>query len=455
MEDSILKFIWNFFKNLEATLSVRNEIITVSNVPEKFEKFLGKKSPYKFTTKKELETDEIEFLEKGSYVLKAISDYLENSAETTLLKINLKYNGESEIKKRLELGNSIISAMSPRKKNNIFFRFTFHTSLQYLNEREKIINEIYVHENNVVNGNLNDYPVIEGTKSEIRIPDMKEAYFIAKEELKERLKDKTKETSEKLNHILTREINRIEKHFETEEKELKSQSEKAREKLEELKSEGDESKIKRQTKFITNIKERLNPEERLNDKERTIMIEKTKHNLNVNNKLFNTTLIYYPLASFDTTIKNGNVKKKFETIYDPLTKTIHPTNCSVCNKEMEKIYLCNNEHLACRDCMGLCASCGKEYCKNCLTKKCELCGKNICNTCAVRCAKCGKLMCKSHTTQDKISKRHYCNSCLTRCERCGTLKIGTDFRKSRKTGVKICEDCYRKEIQDSIVRSLD
>ena len=177
--------------------------------------------------------------------------------------------------------------------------------------------------------------------------------------------------------------------------------------------------------------------------------------MNVNNKLFNTTLIYHDLYSADITIRNDNTKRTFEAIYNPLTKSLEEINCSVCAQPMKKIYLCKNDHLACRSCMTLCKSCGKEYCKNCIKTNCELCGAELCNDCKVRCTGCGKLMCKSHTTQDKISRRHYCNKCLTKCERCATLKIGTDFRRSPRTGVKVCEDCYRKEIKESIIRSLE
>ena len=67
-----------------------------------------------------------------------------------------------------------------------------------MNEREKIINEIYVHDGKVIDGNLNDYNVTEGTKRDIEIPDMKEPYFIAKEKLKDMLKGKTNEISKAL-----------------------------------------------------------------------------------------------------------------------------------------------------------------------------------------------------------------------------------------------------------------
>lgn len=455
MEDVLLKFVWKFFKNLGATLSMRNEVLTVSNIPEKFEKFFGKKSPYKFTSLKELATDEVEFLEKGSYTLKAISSYLESSGETTLLKIDFKCNPESEIKKRIDLKNSSIIKLSPKKRNNIFFRYTFHTSFQYMNEREKSINEVYVHDNKIIKGNLNDYPVTEGSKSDIEIPDMKESYFVAKEELKERLNDKTKEIAEKLSTTLQMEIVRVEAHFETEERELKYLLEKAKERLEEIQREGDEIKIKRQEKVINGIREKLNPDERLNDKERSILIEKTKHGLNVNNKLFNTTLIYHPVHTYDLYVKNDNMKTIFEVAYDPLTKSLNKIPCSICHEDTREIYFCSNAHLACRKCMVACKSCGKEHCKKCLKINCELCGNLICDSCKARCVGCGKLMCKSHTTQDKLSRRHYCNNCLTKCERCASLKIGSDFRRSRRTGVKVCEDCYRKELQEKIVRSLD
>lgn len=449
-----ISFVEKFFANLGATIIPQDGVLIVTNVPRHFEKFYGKNAPYKFTQDKSLESEEIELLEKGSYTMKSIKSFLENSGQTTLLKIDFSIDPELEIKKRIDLKNSRLMKLSSKKRFNIFFRFTFHTSFQYLNEREKVINEIYVHDGKVINGNLDGYPVLEGNKREIMIPDMKEPYFVAKDELKILLKDKTDEVADSLNGRLDKEIERIQNHFFTEEGELNDNLNKAKDRLIELRGNYDLEKIDRQEKIVKNILDKLNPDERGRDRERSILIENTKHGLNVNNKLFNTTLIYHPKFTYDATIKNQNVKRVMEVSYDPLTESLNPISCESCQKETKEINLCSNGHVTCNVCFTECESCGKGHCNNCVLNMCELCNARICKDCKTRCFKCGKLMCKSHTQFDKLTNRHYCNNCLTRCERCGTLKIGDDFKNSPRTGVKICEMCFRDEMQKKVLEGV-
>ena len=455
MEDQLLNFVAKFFDNLGATVKYYDKKLTVTNVPEKFQKFYGKKEPYVFTTMKEKSNEDVMYLEKGSYTLKTIQSFLENSGQTTLLRIDFKINPEEEIKKRVKLANCRITKLSPKKRYNMFFRFTFHTSSQYMNEREKVINEIYVHNGEVVNGDLNDYPVVEGSKRDVKIPDMKEPYFVAKERLKVLLEGKTQEVAEKLNLQLDKEIKRIERHFETAEKELVTNLHKAKEKLEELELEEDPNKIKRQKKVLQNINEKLNPEERLDDKERTIMIEKTKHGLNVNNKLFNTTLIYHPVFTYDAHLKGKDGTGVVELAFNPLLKTSEPVICHTCKKVAHGIHLCKNGHIVCKDCFKCCEACGKEQCVDCVKYVCELCGAKICKDCKTRCSDCGKLICKSHAKFDRVTGKIHCTRCLTTCPNCNEPKVGQDFKVSKKTNRKICASCFRKEMQESVLKELD
>src|SRR3989339_546863 len=125
-----------FIENLQSTVIEKGDSLVISNVPEKFEKFYGKKSPYIFVFKSEDKNSQNEFIEKGNYLLKTISNFLEEQGSTTLLKINFDIDFEKEIKKRIKLNNCQIEKLIPKKKNNFFFRFTFNTSFQYLNEKE-------------------------------------------------------------------------------------------------------------------------------------------------------------------------------------------------------------------------------------------------------------------------------------------------------------------------------
>ena len=207
------EFIEKFFQNLGADVVFQGDYLIVSNVPEEFEKFYEKKAPYKFVFKNEHQTGDSDLIEKGSYALKTISSYLENSGQITLLKINFKNLPEDEIKKRINTPNSKIEQFSPKKRFNFFFRFTFHTTYQYLNESEKIINDIHIYNGELIEGDLSNYSLEEGIKEERKVPDMKESYFIAKDELKKVILSKTEQVARDLNLRLDKEKRRIEEHF--------------------------------------------------------------------------------------------------------------------------------------------------------------------------------------------------------------------------------------------------
>ena len=322
MREKIREFVREFFESIGSEISFEDEVMVVSSVNSDFEKFYGKLSPYRFSFERGINSDS-EYVDSSSYTMKSISSYLEGSGETTLVKLNFsEIYPEEELKKRVKLLNSRIKKLSPRKKFDVFFRFTFHTSFQYLNEREKIINEVYVHDGKIIKGNLSGYPLEEGSKSEIKIPDIKDSYFIAKEELKKLITKNTNHHIENLENLLGKEIERIENHFDNLNREIQDNLEKAKSRLSELEEEGDFEKISRQKKIVSNFDEKLNSGELERDKKRSILIEKSKHSLNVNNKLFNTTLIYHPLFSYDVELANNDLSKTIEIVYNPLTENL-------------------------------------------------------------------------------------------------------------------------------------
>ena len=444
MKNNLISFVERFFQNIGATVLLQGDFLIVSNIPKSFEKFYGKKGPYNFVFNASSLTPDTELIEKGSYAMKTISNYLEDNGKTTLLKLNFNIQPEEKIKKNILLINCKIEKFIPKKRFNVFFKFTFHTTFQYLNENEKMINNIYVRDGEIIRGDLSDYNIEDGNKNEIKIPDIKEPYFIAKKNLKEKIKPKTEELTNILNTKLEKEIERIEAHFKKENNEFSEILKKSKARLLDLEILGDTEKIARQKKIIQRINEKVNFEELGKDKRRVIQMEEQKHSLNINNKLFNTTLIYYPLYTFNCTLRNSNIKRIVELDFDPLTGTTKDLSCESCASKTKEIFLCSNGHITCKNCSTICESCLKEYCKKCVKTKCEICSKNICKNCSVRCFRCGKVVCKTHTKKDKISGKIFCNNCLRRCERCGNLKNPYSFKKSKRTGAEICEDCFRK-----------
>ena len=425
MEDKIKLFVEKFFTSIGAGVFEKENSVVISNVPPKFEKFYGKISPYEFVFNKEYKNSNNEIIENGNYLLKVISNFLDESGKTTLLKINFEVNPEEEILKRIKLNNCQIEKLILKKKYNFFFRFTFHTTFQHLNNQEKMINQIHIYNNEIVEGNLSDYNIVEGNSKDVILPDIKEPYDIAKEKVKELIKPKSILISEELQKKLEKEINRIDSHFEKENEELKKKNFE-----EEIFNE----------KFIEVEK----------DKSREIEIEKQRHSLNLGTKLFNTTLIYYPVFSHDCFLTNDSNKRIIDISYDPLREEINELFCEHCNEKISNIFFCSSGHISCKKCSSKCGSCEENYCKKCLKINCSQCDELICKKCAIRCFNCGKILCKEHLKKDSISEKYYCDDCLKVCERCSKKKEPSSFKISNKTGITICGECFRKEMQENI-----
>jgi hypothetical protein len=424
----LIDFVEKFFINLKAQVLKQGGILKVSNVPFSFEKFYGKKSPYEFVFRAEDKNPENELIKNGSFLLKTISNFLDNSRKTTLLKINFDFNPDS-FHEKIKLNNCIIEKLSPKKKYNFFFRFTFHTSFRYLNEKEKMINEIYVFDNKVINGDLSNYKVIEGNSKEVILPNIKTPYELAKEKLKELNKLKISLISEELEKKLSKEIERIESHFGKENQEL-------------IKKNPEENILREKSEAFKK------------DKAREIEIEKQRHSLNLGIKLFNTTLIYYPIFTYDCFLSNKENKRIIEISFDPLLKEMNKLFCESCKEKTDEIYFCSSGHISCKKCFSECSFCKKNYCKKCMNIICEECGEKICKNCSIRCFNCGRILCKKHSIKDNLSGRYFCNRCLKICERCGKKKEPLNFKISKRTGADICEDCFRKEMQDNVKERL-
>lgn len=457
MEDEkLIEFTKEFFKSLGCEVFEDKEFLTVKNVPEKFEKYYGKSSPYKIVFDRKEEKEDLDIVTKGSYLLKAMTSYLDKSGETTLLKIDFQVNPEEEIKKRIKLSNCEIARLSQKRRYDYFSRFTFLTTFQYLNGKEQITNDIYVYKGKVIKGDLSSYKVIDGDKREVNIENIDSDYSISKEELKEQLKEKTQKISLELKEKLEKEIERIEKHFKQKNIEGEENLKKLlarKDSLEKQKKNEEvldfEQKIKKLSSEIENVKRESNLESLEREKEQEVKLELYKHSLNISNKIINTTIIYYPLLSFEVFLKNNSSKRMVDVTHNPLTNEMSEVFCDSCKEKTEEFLLDGSGHLICKDCKDQCGDCKEIYCKKCLIKKCNFCGKNICMKCSTRCNGCGKDFCLSHTKKDIFDGKDYCFKCLVICEKCGKY-----YKKVTGDKKKLCEKCNMEEIKKSTLKSI-
>jgi hypothetical protein len=158
--------------------------------------------------------------------------------------------------------------------------------------------------------------------------------------------------------------------------------------------------------------------------------------------LINTTLIYYPVFSFDLFLKSKESARQIEVVYDPFQDVLlKGVNCESCKREVREIFLCSSSHISCSSCHEKCSVCDSELCLNCSKKRCEFCGKKLCKKCGVKCASCFKNVCKNHSNKNYADDKIYCLNCLVRCDICSSY---TNKARIKKVNEKnICEKCFR------------
>ncbi len=437
----LIDFFANFFTSVGSEVRRENLCLEISNVPAGFEKFAGKKSPYYFCF--ESEVGGYELIGPTHYLVKLMKEFLEGRGETTLLKLDVQFDAKEEIPKMIPFRNCKIKGVSKSHVNDFVFRFSFSTTFQYLNDKEQMINNIYVRGGEVIN--FDEALVLsEGNKREIMEVDTNKEYEIAKARVKELIQPKVEELSKKLNEQLQKEISRIRVHYKNNLEENNQQRELLVKQMEEAKGE----KRKKIQKMLQKLEE-----DRPKQTEENILIdnETKKHGLSIRNKLINISVIYFPIFNFNLML-SGKTEKIIGVNYDSLKKEILPLFCSTCNTKLDEIILCSSGHLTCRNCGDKCDMCGGVFCKSCNQTKCNFCGRRLCSNCVEICASCKKTFCAHDVQTFDNSGRKMCRKCLKKCAKCGEVIQPGELRDVG--GKEICAKCYNTENRKKFVNGL-
>ena len=463
MVNTVEKFVLEFFTNLKCAVVSEGKNFVVSGVPKSFEDVFGKSSPYviSFVEGK----GDVEFAGEGSRIMNSINKYLESAGKTTILKIDFEVEPMKEINKVFMLKNCEINNIAKKHHSHFFSRFTFKTSFQFLNEVESVVNEVYVHDGKIVKGDLAGYRVLDGETKNVSGNDVQKDYEIARTELKEKLKTKTLEIGELLKKKVDNEIGRIKEHYNSRFHELGGDLNQTLDKIKELElklkvSEDDETdsikiKIDKLKKSLLKIGDDEAITKITKEQDFTIKDAIHKHSLNIDNKLINTTLVYYPVFSFNLFLKGENNSGRFvDMTYNPLTKEINKVLCESCGLEIKELNLCSGGHISCNKCLKKCGDCHNLFCTKCLKKVCSICGRALCKNCMRTCLSCRKYICKSHLRKDCVNGEEKCTNCLRACLRCHGLANPRYFGESID-GSKVCQKCLGEEKRKMIMKGME
>jgi hypothetical protein len=394
--EQLRQFSLQFFKELGANISESTDYLEVSSVPAKFQKFYGKNEPYRIVFDKKFSSTG-ELVAPESYMLKMMKAYLDNSGDAVLTSLNYKLNVDSFIKEKFKLLNCSIVKATAETFHNFMFKFTFQTTYKYLNEEEKLINEVFVDEGTVVTPDLSRFIVSNTNKKDIEITELRDYYSIAKEYIKDSINEKTAKIASELDASLSKEITRINSYHEQQIKEIDEQI--ARINSGALKSK-DPIELERQKIQFAN------------EKDLFIQNEQKKHALRLNTKLITTAIIDYPIYSIEAFFKSTAGTTRLVVVkFDPLKNKLDLPTCDLCKNTLNEIILCNGNHLVCRNCGVRCEDCNDISCETCLRNKCAVTHRKICKQCGKVCARCKKFKNKRFMVADSSGRNFVCKDC--------------------------------------------
>lgn len=394
--DQLKSFSLQFFKELGAKVNESGDYLEVSQVPVKFQKFYGKNEPYKIVFDKNLASIG-ELVAPESYMLKMMKAYLDNSGDAVLTSLNYKIHVDSFVKDHLKMLNCTVVKATAEASHNFMFKFTFQTTYKYLNEEEKLINEVFVDEGAVVYPDLSKFTISNTNKKDIDITELRDYYSTAKDHIKDSVNQKTASIASILDASLSKEINRINSYHEQQVKEIDSQL--ARINSGALKSKDPVELERQKIQFA-------------NEKELFIANEQKKHALRLNTKLITTAIIDYPIYSVEVFFKsNSGVTRLVVVKFDPLKNKVDLPVCDLCKSSLNEIILCNGNHLVCRNCGTRCEDCNEISCETCLRHKCAVTKRRICKQCGRTCTKCKQFKNKRFMLPDSSGRTFVCKNC--------------------------------------------
>lgn len=396
MDNHLKSFSLQFFKELGANVLESGDFIEVTSVPVKFQKFYGKNEPYKIVFDKSLSVLGTELVTAESYLLKMMKAYLDNSGDAVLVNLNYRLNVDSLIKDNLELKNCFLVKASSNLTNNSLFKFTFQTTYKYLNEEEKIINDVYVDNGQVKTPDLSKFTINDLNKKNIDMSQLRDYYSIAKDNVKFLINKKTSFIANKLDSSLSKEVERIKTYNQQQIKEIDLQIAKSGVGS---KSRLDSTELEKQK--VQNAREM----------ELFIQNEEKKHALKLNTKLITTAIMTYPVYSVESFFKAENVTRLAIIKFDPLNNKLDLPICDLCHKNLNEVIICNGSHLVCRDCGVRCGDCGEISCVLCLKQICSITKRKICKQCGKTCSRCKSFKNKRFMTVDSIGRNFTCKNC--------------------------------------------
>ncbi len=393
--NDLRNFTIKFFKELGASVQESGDVLLVTQVPIKFQKFYGKNEPYTIGFDGSKSSLSVEIVTSESYLLKTMRGYLDNTGESVLQKLSYSLQADSLVKSKLVLRNCSISKINHSMVSKPIIKFTFQTSYKYLNDEDRLVNDIYTDNNKIIFPDIYKFKIESLKNKEFDTPDLRANYELAKNKIKDLISSKTNSIANQLEDTLSKEVQRIKDYNSQQLKEIENQINKVLAKNPNLDISAYESQKKQ---FIS-------------ERDLQIANEEKKYALRINTKLLTTSVILIPTYNFEVFFKNQNIVRLVLMSYDPFYDKFVFPNCDLCKKMLSEIILCNGNHLVCRECGAECSDCGEISCNQCLKQECAVTKRKICRQCGATCSKCRLFKNKRFMIKDSLGRYVVCRDC--------------------------------------------
>ncbi|RMD98116.1 MAG: hypothetical protein D6812_14015, partial [Deltaproteobacteria bacterium] len=119
--------------------------------------------------------------------------------------------------------------------------------------------------------------------------------------------------------------------------------------------------------------------------------------------------------------------------------TVSP--CAVCGRPLQRIALCDANHVVCEDCSAPCHECGKLFCGHCPLRRCNACNRMLCAACSALCSACGEVVCTEHRRICRHCDAPVCHGCHRVCISCEGEVCAIHAEACRVCGGEVCQDC--------------
>lgn len=443
-ESTLKGFVESFFNNLGCVLQKKEETFHISGVPAEFEMLYGKKGPYVITF--DPAATQGELVSRGSFLLKIITSYLEQRGQTAIVKLAFDHDYLAAFKRSFSFKKCELVSLTKKALYRPIYIFSFGTTLQYINEKEQVMNSIAIHNGSVLPFNLDQYNHEPGNPRELDTSGVRESYGAAREALKKLIEPRITDISEVLSQKIARESERIRGHYQQRLGEKEHTLVKLKEQLTTLDKTSPlpPAMAQRRERLVENLRllEDSHFESALKEEQEFfIRDEEFKHALNVSTKLVSTTIAYYPVFIFTLTIKNRDVVRTLTIPYNTFSNDFEkPLLCEGCQHSIREIFLCGSAHVICTNCFDSCRTCERGMCSLCVRKTCTQCARKQCKQCVARCTLCWQDVCKTHLRTNYATGTQGCTSCLHACARCGVF-ADTRHRSRDLEGRELCQKC--------------